>query len=248
MLQLKGKSAVVTGGSRGIGRSIAINLARLGASVAVNYTSNSAAAEETVKEITGSGGKAIAIAANVAQAQQANTLIESAAEQFGTVHILVNSAGITRDGLLMRMKDEEWQQVIQTNLTGVFNCTRAVSRIMLKQRWGRIVNISSIVGIKGNAGQANYCASKAGVIGFTKAAAKELGSRGITVNAIAPGYIQTDMTGKLPQSARDEMLSRVLLGRPGRPEDVAWLAAFLSSDLSSYITGQIISVDGGIVM
>jgi 3-oxoacyl-[acyl-carrier protein] reductase len=248
MLQLNGKTAVVTGGSRGIGSSIAKTLAQLGANVAVNYASNSDAAQEIVREITGLGGNATAIGADVADAGAANALIQNAAKHFGTVDILVNSAGITRDGLLMRMKDEDWQRVIQTNLTGVFNCTRAVARIMARQKWGRIVNISSVVGIKGNAGQANYCASKAGVIGLTKSVAKELGSRGITVNAIAPGYIQTDMTGKLPENIKEEMLKRVVLGRPGTPEDVAWLAAFLSSDLSSYITGQIISVDGGIVM
>jgi 3-oxoacyl-[acyl-carrier protein] reductase len=248
MLQLKGKTAVVTGGSRGIGKAIAITLAKLGAGVAVNYARSSKAAEETVQEIKALGGEAVSFAADVSDAGQAAELIERSAAHFGSVDMLINSAGITRDGLLLRLKDEDWQQVIDTNLTGVFNCTRAVSRIMIKQRWGRIVSISSVVGIYGNAGQANYCASKAGVIGFTKAVAKELGSRGITVNAIAPGYIQTDMTEKLPENVREEMTKRVLLGRPGTPEDVAYLAAFLCSDLASYITGQIIGVDGGIVM
>lgn len=248
MLELSGKAAVVTGGSRGIGRAIAVTLAGLGAKVAVNYTSNSKAAQETVEQITGSGGSAAAIAADVTDAGQAKALIETAKKRLGSVDILVNCAGITRDGLLVRMKDEDWDEVLQTNLTGVFNCTRAAASVMMKKRWGRIVNISSIVGLYGNAGQANYCASKAGVIGFTKAVAKELGSRGITVNAIAPGFIQTDMTMKLSEGLREEMTKRVVLGRPGTPEDVAWLAAFLSSDLASYITGQIIGVDGGIVM
>lgn len=248
MLKLNGKIAVVTGGSRGIGRAIAVTLAGLGASVAVNYTSNSKAAEETVAKITGSGGNALSIAADVTDADMAKELIEAAGKRFGTVDILVNCAGITRDGLLLRMKDEDWDKVIRTNLTGVFNCTRAASRVMIKQRWGRIVNISSVVGIYGNAGQANYCASKAGVIGFTKAVAKELGSRSITVNAIAPGYIKTDMTMKLSVDQREEMTKRVVLGRPGTPEDVAWLVAFLCSNLAPYITGQIIGVDGGIVM
>jgi len=248
MFELDGKAAIVTGGSRGIGRSVALCLAKLGANVAVNYVKNSEAAEEVVREIKALGADAAAYAADVAVPEAADNLVESTIERFKRVDILVNSAGINRDALLLRMKDEDWQRVIGTNLSGVFNCTRAAARIMVKQRHGRIINISSVVGIRGNAGQANYSASKAGVIGFTKAVSKELGRRGITVNAIAPGYIETDMTGKLPQNVKEEMLKRVVLGRPGTPEDVAWLAAFLCSDPASYITGQIIGVDGGIVM
>ncbi len=248
MFKLEGKTAVVTGGSRGIGRAITITLAKLGAKVVVNYTSNAKAAEETANLINESGGIAVSIAADVADAVKTKGLIKAAVERFGTLDILVNCAGITRDGLLIRMKEEDWDSVISTNLKGVFNCTKAAARVMIKQRWGRIVNISSVVGISGNAGQTNYCASKAGIIGFTKAAAKELGSRGVTVNAIAPGFIQTDMTDKLPRDLRENMLRAIALKRAGTPEDVAWLAAFLSSDLASYITGEIIAVDGGIVM
>ena len=248
MFELGGKTAIVTGGSRGIGRSVALCFAKLGANVAVNYAKNSEAAEEVVREIKALGVDAAAYAADVAVSEAANSLVESTIKRFKRVDILVNSAGINRDALLLRMKDEDWQRVIGTNLSGVFNCTRAAARIMVKQRHGRIINISSVVGIRGNAGQANYSASKAGVIGFTKAVSKELGRRGITVNAIAPGYIETDMTDKLPKNVKEEMLKRVVLGRPGTPEDVAWLAAFLCSDPASYITGQIIGVDGGIVM
>lgn len=248
MLQLDGKVAVVTGGSRGIGKAISITLGKLGASVVVNYSNNSEAALEVTREIETLGSQAVAIGGSVTNPSVANKLIEGAIENFGKVDILVNNAGITRDNLIMRMKDDEWQKVIDTNLTGVFNCTRAAIRPMMKQRWGRIINISSVVGIAGNAGQSNYCASKAGVIGFTKAIAKEIGARNITVNAVAPGYIQTDMTEVLSDSLKEEMVKRIVLGRPGKPEDIAWLVAFLSSDLSSYITGQIISVDGGIVM
>ncbi len=248
MFNLKDKTAIVTGGSRGIGRAIALTLAKLEAKVVVNYTSNTKAAKETAELITKTGGIALPMAADVSDASKSKELINNTKEQFGTVDILINCAGITRDGLLLRMKEEDWDSVIRTNLTGVFNCTKAAARIMIKQRWGRIVNISSIVGISGNAGQTNYCASKAGVIGFTKAAAKEFGSRGITVNAIAPGFIQTDMTDKLPPELKENMLQAVPLKRVGTPEDVAWLTAFLSSELASYITGQTIAVDGGIVM
>lgn len=248
MLRLTDRVAVVTGGSRGIGRAVSIKLGMLGAKVVVNYSSSSGAADEVVKYIEESGGTAVAVGGDIACAEQAKALIDKAIDMFGRVDILVNNAGITRDNLLMRMKDDEWDKVIQTNLTGVFNCTRAAIRPMLKQRWGRIISMSSVVGISGNAGQANYCASKAGVIGLTKAVAREVGSRGITVNAIAPGFIKTDMTDALPDELKDQMIKNIALGRPGTPEDVANLVAFLASDLSSYITGQIISVDGGIVM
>ena len=216
MLELSGKAAVVTGGSRGIGRAIAVTLAGLGAKVAVNYTSNSKAAQETVEQITGS--EECGSHCRRRDRRRQAKAIETAKKRLGSVDILVNCAGITRDGLLVRMKDEDWDEVLQTNLTGVFNCTRAAASVMMKKRWGRIVNISSVVGLYGNAGQANYCASKAGVIGFTKAVAKELGSRGITVNAIAPGFIQTDMTMKLSEGQREEMTKRVVLGRPGTLE------------------------------
>jgi 3-oxoacyl-[acyl-carrier protein] reductase len=248
MLRLNGRVAVVTGGSRGIGRAISTTLGRLGAKVVVNFSTSEALARDVVKQIEQSGGIAAAVGGNIACAEQAKALIDKTIDLFGSVDILVNNAGINRDNLLMRMKDDEWEQVIQTNLTGVFNSTRAAIRPMLRQRWGRIINLSSVVGIYGNAGQANYCASKAGVIGFTKAMAREVGSRGITVNAVAPGFIKTDMTDALPEELRDRMIKNISLGRPGTPEDVANVVAFLASDLSSYITGQIIGVDGGIVM
>lgn len=248
MFDLKGKVAVVTGGSRGIGKSIALTLGRLGANIVINYARNANAADEVIEELKALGVKAMAVQANVADAEQAKRLINAAIEGFGSIHILVNNAGITRDNLLMRMKDSDWQEVIDTNLTGVFNCTRAAIRAMMKQRSGRIVNISSIVGIRGNAGQANYCASKAGVIGFTKSAARELGSRGITVNVVAPGFIETDMTDVLPVNIKEQMLKSIPLNRAGTPEDIAEVVAFLCSDTASYVTGQTISVDGGMVM
>ncbi|MBD1824987.1 3-oxoacyl-[acyl-carrier-protein] reductase [Cyanobacteria bacterium FACHB-DQ100] len=244
--QLQGKVAIVTGASRGIGRSTALALASEGASVVVNYASSSGAAEEVVAQITEHGGSAIAVKADVSKADQVDALIEATMEKYGRIDVLVNNAGITRDTLLLRMKPEEWQAVIDLNLTGVFLCTRAVSKIMLKQRSGRIVNITSVAGQMGNPGQANYSAAKAGVIGFTKTVAKELASRGITVNAVAPGFIETDMTHDLKA---DEILKFIPLSRYGKPEEVAGMICFLAaSPAAGYITGQVMNVDGGMVM
>jgi 3-oxoacyl-[acyl-carrier protein] reductase len=243
---LQGKVAIVTGASRGIGRAIARELAKFGASVVVNYASSSQAADELVSEITQAGGSAIALAADVSKEEQVDALINAAIEKFNRVDILVNNAGITRDTLLLRMKPEDWQAVIDLNLTGVFLCTRAVSKIMLKQRSGRIINITSVAGQMGNPGQANYSAAKAGVIGFTKTVAKELASRGITVNAVAPGFIATDMTSNLDAEG---ILKYIPLGRYGQPEDIAGMVRFLAADpAAGYITGQVFNVDGGMVM
>jgi 3-oxoacyl-[acyl-carrier protein] reductase len=243
---LKGQVAIVTGASRGIGRAIALELSTYGATVVVNYASSSGAADNLVAEITGAGGEAIALQADVSQADQVDALINAVMDKFKRVDILVNNAGITRDTLLLRMKLEDWQAVIDLNLTGVFLCTRSVSKIMLKQRSGRIINISSVAGQMGNPGQANYSAAKAGVIGFTKTVAKELASRGITVNAIAPGFIATDMTSDLKA---DEILKYIPLGRYGQPEEIAGMVRFLAADpAAAYITGQVFNVDGGMVM
>ncbi|AUS99912.1 3-oxoacyl-[acyl-carrier-protein] reductase [Nostoc sp. CENA543] len=243
---LKGQVAVVTGASRGIGRAIALELAAYGATVVVNYTSSSGAADAVVAEITGKGGEAIALQADVSQADQVDALVSAVMEKFKRIDIFVNNAGITRDTLLLRMKPEEWQAVIDLNLTGVFLCTRAVSKIMLKQRSGRIISITSVAGQMGNPGQANYSAAKAGVIGFTKTVAKELASRGITVNAVAPGFIETDMTSDLKA---DEILKYIPLGRYGQPEEIAGMVRFLAADpAAAYITGQVFNVDGGMVM
>jgi 3-oxoacyl-[acyl-carrier protein] reductase len=245
--QLTDKVAVVTGGSRGIGRATALALADAGAQVVVNYARSSTAADEVVAAIAEQGGSAIAVQADVSNPDQAETLIKAATEKWGRVDVLVNNAGITRDTLLLRMKPEDWQAVIDLNLSGVFYCTRLVSKLMLKQRSGRIINIASVAGLMGNPGQANYSAAKAGVIGFTKTVAKEMAARGITVNAVAPGFIKTDMTGEL--SNTEEILKYIPLGRYGEADEVAGLIRFLAADpAAAYITGQVLTIDGGMVM
>ena len=246
MNSLQDKVAIVTGASRGIGRATALALAGEGAKVIINYANSSGAADAVVAEITGNGGDALALQANVAEADQVDTLFKSVLDKWGRADVLVNNAGITRDTLLLRMKPEDWQAVINLNLTGVYLCTRAVSRVMLKQRSGRIINIASVAGQMGNPGQANYSAAKAGVIGFTKTVAKEMASRGVTVNAVAPGFIATDMTEGLES---EEILKFIPLGRYGQPDEVAGMIRFLAADpASAYITGQVFNVDGGMVM
>lgn len=247
-MRLEGKAALVTGASRGIGREIAFELAREGASVAVNYAGSEAKALELVDEIKAMGRDAFAIQADVSNSDSVTDMVKETVERFGKLDILVNNAGITKDNLLMRMKESEWDDVININLKGVFLSTKAVTRQMMKQRSGRIINISSIVGVSGNAGQANYVAAKSGVIGLTKTAAKELSSRGITVNAIAPGFITTDMTDKLNEEVKAEMLKQIPLARFGEPKDIARTVVFLASEDSGYMTGQTLHVDGGMVM
>lgn len=245
---MEDKIAVVTGASRGIGRSIALALADAGAHVVVNYAGNAQAAKEVAEAIEQKGRQAIIYQADVADSEQVATMMEEVLKVFGKIDILVNNAGITRDNLLMRMKEEEWDQVIATNLKGVYNCIKAVTRPMMKQRSGRIINISSVVGSVGNPGQANYVAAKAGVIGLTKATAKELASRGITVNAVAPGFIETDMTAKLNEEIQASLLTQIPLQKLGQPNDVAHMVCFLASEKASYVTGQTIHVDGGMFM
>ena len=247
-MKLIGKTALVTGASRGIGREIALELARQGANVVVNYAGSEAKAYEVVEEIKGIGQEAIAIQCDVSNNESVTEMIKATIDHFGKIDILVNNAGITRDNLLMRMKENEWDDVININLKGVFLCTKAVTRQMMKQRYGRIINISSVVGVSGNPGQANYVAAKAGVIGLTKTSAKELASRGITVNAIAPGFITTEMTDQLTEEIQNEMLKMIPLAQFGEPKDIAYSVVFLASEDSRYITGQTIHVNGGMVM
>ncbi len=247
-LNLTDKVAVVTGGSRGIGRAIATTLAAAGAAVVVNYKGNQAAADAVVAEIAGAGGQAVALQADVSQQAEVEQLFKAVLERFGKIDILVNNAGITRDGLLLRMKEDDFDAVLATNLRGVFLCTKAVLRPMTKARGGRIINISSVVGLMGNAGQANYAAAKAGIIGFTKSTAREMASRSITVNAVTPGYIETELTGVLSDQIKGAILENIPLGRLGSPQDVANLVCFLASDAAAYITGQTLTVDGGMVM
>lgn len=245
---LTGKIALVTGASRGIGRAIALKLSDAGAKIAINFAGNLAKAEEVKAEIESHGGEALLVQGSVDNFEVVNNVVKKIVETWGTVDILINNAGITRDNLLIKMSESDFDEVIATNLKGVFNCTKAVTRMMMKNRSGRIVNLASVVGLTGNISQANYAAAKAGIIGFTKSAAKELATRGVTVNAIAPGFINTDMTAKLSEKIREESLNQIPMGKFGTPEDVANLAAFLVSDQAAYITGQVINVDGGLAM
>ena len=248
MMNFAGKTAVVTGGSRGLGRAVCLELAKGGANVVFCYAGNEAAAKETTAACEALGAKALAVQCDVAKADEVKALMDAAVKEFGRIDILVNNAGITRDGLLMMMKEEDFDAVIAANLKGTFLCMKAISRIMMKQRYGRIVNLSSVVGLRGNAGQVNYAASKAGVVGMTKSLAKELASRGVTVNAVAPGFIATDMTAAMTDAAKEATLASIPLQRLGAPEDVAHAVAFLASDEAAYVTGQVLCVDGGMAM
>ena len=247
-MDFSGKTAVITGGSRGIGRAVCLELAKGGANVVLCYAGNESAASETVSACEALGAKALAVKCDVSDGAQVKNLMDEAVKAFGRIDILVNNAGITRDGLLMMMKEEDFDAVISSNLRGTFLCMKAVSRLMMKQRCGRIVNLSSVVGLRGNAGQVNYAASKAGVIGMTKSLAKELASRGVTVNAVAPGFIDTDMTAAMTEAAKTATLAAIPMQRLGKPEDVAKAVAFLASDSAAYITGQVLAVDGGMAM
>ncbi len=247
-MNLTGKVALVTGASRGIGQATAIELAKAGADVVVNFIGNEAIAQETVDAIEALGRKAIKIKADVGNAEDVQAMVDEAVDAFGHIDILVNNAGITRDGLLIRMKDSDWDDVLNINLKGVYLVTKAVAKLMVKQRAGRIINMTSVSGVTGNVGQANYAAAKAGVIGFTKTCAKELAARGITVNAVAPGFIETAMTDVLPEKIKEGIAATVPFGRMGQPEEIASVVTFLASDFASYITGQVLNVDGGMVM
>ncbi len=242
---MKGKTAIVTGGSRGIGRAISVELARGGANLVINYAGNQQAAEETAAICREQGVLAVIVQGDISESEVCEKIVETAVSTFGGVDILINNAGITRDNLLMRMSEEDFDAVIRTNLRGTFLMMKAVSRPMMKKRYGRIVNLSSVVGLSGNAGQVNYAASKAGVVGMTKSFAKEVASRGITVNALAPGFIETDMTAKMAEAAISAAAASIPAGRMGTPQDVAAAAAFLASEKAAYVTGQVLSVDGG---
>ena len=247
-MSLTGKIALVTGGGRGIGRAVSILLASLGSKVIINYVNRPDAAEATAGLIKADGGLAETIKFDVADAGQVQEAFSEIVKREGHLDILINNAGITRDGLMMKMKEEAWDAVLDTNLKGAFNCIKAVSRTMMKQRWGRIVNITSVIGFAGNAGQANYASAKAGLIGLTKSAARELASRGITVNGVAPGYIETEMTSALPEDVTDKIKTGIPLGKLGQPEDVASAVAYLASDAADYVTGQVLHVNGGMYM
>ncbi len=247
-IDLSGKTALVSGASRGIGRAIAVELAGAGAAVVVNYRTGAEAAEAVVGEIEAVGGRATAVQADVSAAADVERLVKASTDAYGSLDILVNNAGITRDNLLLRMKDEEWESVLSTNLRAAYLLTKAVLRPMMRARWGRIVSITSVVGLTGNAGQANYSAAKAGLIGFTRSVAREMAARGITANAVAPGFIETDMVAGLSAEVRENVLRQIPLGRLGNPRDVAQVVAFLASDAAAYVTGQTIAVDGGMTM
>lgn len=247
-VDLSERVSVVTGASRGIGKAIALELAACGAKVVVNYNRSAEAAEDVVNTIQSMGGEAVAVQGDVSVPEMAQGLIGAAVDAFGRVDVLVNNAGMRADGLLIRMSDEDWDAVLDTNLKGAFNCMKSVAKTMMKQRYGRIINITSVVGLAGNAGQANYASAKAGLIGLTKSVAKELGSRNITVNAIAPGYVETELTATLSDEMKSATLSMTPMGRLGIPEDMAYGVAFLASEQASFITGQVLSIDGGLIM
>lgn len=247
-MSLEGKVALVTGGSRGIGKSIALKLASMGANVVINYSSSDVKANEVVAEIKELGRDALAVKANVAKMDEAKDLVEKTNEKFGKIDILVNNAGITRDNLLMKMSEEEWDAVFSVNMKGTFNVTKSLIRGMIKQKNCSIINIASVVGITGNAGQCNYSAAKAGIIGFTKSLAKEVGKKNVRVNAIAPGFIETDMTNELSDKVKQEYMKNIPLQRLGKPEDIANAVAFLASDMSGFVTGQVLVVDGGMIV